>query len=97
MRWALNGPFEIAGYGGIDVWESVLDNLLPVLDNKKTVPETIKSNVKRNHIGLKTGEGFYNYSSCSSEKQVLTQKELLMKLIAPRRSRNAWRGSKHLQ
>lgn len=61
IRWTLNGPFEIADFGGLDVWEKVLNQLLPVLSNERNVPQILKQKVELNNLGLKTGKGFFDY------------------------------------
>ncbi len=61
LRWAIRGPFEIADYGGLDVWERVLTNLLPDLDNSPAVPQVLREHVERKELGVKTGKGFYEH------------------------------------
>lgn len=66
MRWVLNGPFEIADLGGLEIWEKVLANLLPLLDDNRLVPDIIRQKVENRQLGLKTGKGFFEYSQQSS-------------------------------
>ncbi|MEO6707713.1 MAG: 3-hydroxyacyl-CoA dehydrogenase NAD-binding domain-containing protein [Ginsengibacter sp.] len=83
LRWALNGPFKIADMGGLDVWEKVCRNLLPVLSNEKQTPEIIKEKVIKGNMGLKTGEGFYKYDGNNNDIGNTEQKLLeLLKLKA---------------
>ncbi|MEX2231789.1 MAG: 3-hydroxyacyl-CoA dehydrogenase NAD-binding domain-containing protein [Cyclobacteriaceae bacterium] len=84
MRWALSGPFQVADYGGLDIWEKVLRNLLPVLDNKTEVPLIISEKVKRNELGLKTGKGFFNYDVSSSQEHASDWTTKLMRLLKAR-------------
>ena len=42
FRWSTLGPVEIADYGGLDTWQSVMTNLSPELDCSKSVPTVIK-------------------------------------------------------
>jgi 3-hydroxybutyryl-CoA dehydrogenase len=65
LRWALSGPFETMDYGGLDIWEKVLSNLLPLLSNATAVPDIITEKVNQNHFGAKTGSGFYQYDQSS--------------------------------
>lgn len=81
LRWALNGPFEIMDYGGLDIWDKVLSNLLPVLDNTTTVPEIIVEKVKQNKLGAKTRDGFFSYRSDVKSEEILKQRRLL-KLVS---------------
>lgn len=61
LRWAVSGPFEIADYGGLDIWEKVLAHLLPELDNTREVPQVIRRHIGNNELGFKTGKGFYEH------------------------------------
>jgi len=61
IRWAMKGPFGIADLGGLDVWQKVCENLFPLLSQEVTTPDTIVEMVKEKKLGLKTGQGFYQY------------------------------------
>lgn len=61
MRWAFTGPFQVADYGGLDIWEKVLANLLPHLNNDSEVPLIVREKVEQKLLGLKSGRGFYTY------------------------------------
>jgi 3-hydroxybutyryl-CoA dehydrogenase len=81
MRWAASGPFQVSDYGGLDIWEKVLDNLLPVLDNRGQVPTIIREKVKVNELGVKTGKGFFNYDLKDGKEQPDDWNLKLMKLL----------------
>ncbi|MGM1029557.1 MAG: 3-hydroxyacyl-CoA dehydrogenase family protein [Actinomycetota bacterium] len=57
-RWALAGPFEIMDLGGLDVWQSVTDGILPSLGDASAAPAMLRERVERGDLGAKTGEGF---------------------------------------
>ncbi|WP_409341346.1 3-hydroxyacyl-CoA dehydrogenase family protein [Paenibacillus sp. MBLB4367] len=61
LRWALNGPFEIADYGGLDIWEKVSARLFPELSQEASAPGFIRDKVSEGKLGLKSGEGIYAY------------------------------------
>ncbi len=63
FRWSIIGPMETADFGGLDTWQSVMNNLAPVLDDARTAPEVIKEMNRQGHLGVKTGQGFYAYPS----------------------------------
>ncbi|BBH21735.1 3-hydroxybutyryl-CoA dehydrogenase [Paenibacillus baekrokdamisoli] len=65
MRWAINGPFEIADMGGLDVWEKVTGHLFPQLDPNLLSPESISNKVRLGELGVKSGKGFYEYGDAS--------------------------------
>ena len=57
-RWALAGPFEIMDLGGLDVWRSVMDGILPTLGDATAAPAMLRERAERGDLGAKTGEGF---------------------------------------
>lgn len=57
-RWALAGPFEIMDLGGLDVWRSVTDGILPTLGDASAAPAMLRERAERGDLGAKTGEGF---------------------------------------
>jgi len=63
FRWSIIGPLETADFGGLDTWQSVMNNLAPVLDNARTAPAVINELNQQGHLGVKTGQGFYTYPS----------------------------------
>ncbi|MDF0726685.1 3-hydroxyacyl-CoA dehydrogenase family protein [Cytobacillus sp. S13-E01] len=78
MRWAFDGPIQIADFGGLDIWEKVTGNLFPELDSSKKAPKLISDKVQENNLGVKTGEGFYQYEK---DEVTLAAKERDRKLI----------------
>ena len=81
MRWAVSGPFQVADYGGLDIWEKVLTNLLPLLSYNSEVPKIISGKVKQNELGLKSGKGFFDYALKNDRQQVDDWKLKLMKIL----------------
>lgn len=81
MRWALKGPFATVDYGGLDIWQKVLGNLLPVLNNDTVVSEVIDEKVVKNHIGARVGVGFFNYELKADSHTVNEQKNQLLRLL----------------
>ena len=78
FRYATTGQLEIADFGGLDIWCTVGDNLLQVMDNSKQANELVRRKVLDGKLGLKSGEGFYKYD----EKEVSeTKRKYFVKLI----------------
>ncbi|MFJ5770865.1 3-hydroxyacyl-CoA dehydrogenase family protein [Psychrobacillus sp. NPDC093180] len=69
FRYATSGQLEVADMGGLDIWCTVGDNLLAVMDNRKEANPLLKENVLQGKLGAKSGEGFYKY-----DPETLTQK-----------------------
>lgn len=62
FRYATTGQLEVADMGGLDIWTTVGDNLLPVMDNRQEANPLLKDLVGQGKLGIKTGEGFFHYS-----------------------------------
>lgn len=80
IRWILNGPFEIADFGGLDTWERVLNNLLPLLGSDQQAADTIRQKVEKQQLGLKTGKGFFEYPGTSQGKIENSRNEKLIQV-----------------
>lgn len=78
FRYATTGQLEVADLGGLDIWCTVGDNLLKHMDNSQSANKMLKQKVAENKLGLKTGEGFYQYSS---EEIPKIRKHFMKKLI----------------
>ncbi len=62
------GPLQLADFIGLDVCHSILKVLYDGFGNPKYSPCPLLSNmVAANYLGVKTGEGFYKYSSGSKD------------------------------
>lgn len=67
LRWALSGPFEVADYGGLDIWAKVTGHLFPSLSNSQATPAAIMDKWEAGKLGAKSGEGFYSYPVLGSK------------------------------
>ncbi len=68
FRYATTGQLEIADMGGLDIWDTVGNNLLKVMDNSQCANKLLKEKVEANKLGIKTGEGFFKYNKDDIEK-----------------------------
>jgi 3-hydroxybutyryl-CoA dehydrogenase len=62
FRYATTGQLEVADFGGLDIWCTVGDNLLKVMDNSQCSNSLLRQKMTEGKLGLKSGEGFYKYS-----------------------------------
>ncbi|MCU6709175.1 3-hydroxyacyl-CoA dehydrogenase NAD-binding domain-containing protein [Paenibacillus sp. J5C_2022] len=84
LRWASKGPFEIADLGGLDIWAILTGRLFPELSNSSDTPGTIMEKVANNELGVKSGSGYYEYSS--STQAVEEMGDSLRRLLSARQS-----------
>lgn len=80
FRWPFSGPLEIADFGGLDIWKSVVENLAPELSKAEKIPEFINEKVKRNDLGTKTGKGIYEYTSDIVQDKLIERDASLIQL-----------------
>ncbi len=72
-----SGPFEIADKVGLDILSRWMDNLYQEYgDNKYKASPVIKKLVRANHLGVKTGIGFYKYENGQAVKTAISAIEI---------------------
>ncbi len=59
------GPLELADYVGLDTMLLIAESMKESLGERFLAPQTLKKLVEANHLGRKTGRGFYNYTDLS--------------------------------
>ena len=68
------GPLHLADFIGLDVCLSILEVMYDGFKDEKYKPcSLLVEMVKNNHLGLKTGQGFYDYSEGPRNKKVASQ------------------------
>lgn len=78
FRYATTGHLEVTDFGGLDIWCIVGDNLLKVMDNSQCANKLLRQKVEEGKLGIKSGEGFYQYSP---EKVPEIREKFMKKLI----------------
>jgi len=82
LRYALMGPIERADLGGLDVTYEVQKYLLPQLDTRCTPSPLLAEKVKRNELGIKTGQGFYSWTQEEITDSVERRDKALLRIIS---------------
>ena len=67
FRYATTGQLEVADMGGLDIWCTVGDNLLAVMDNRREASPILRAKVEQGKLGVKSGEGFFTYTPDQAE------------------------------
>jgi 3-hydroxybutyryl-CoA dehydrogenase len=61
-RWSVAGPFEITDLAGLDLKQAILTELLPSLASSADVPAILNEKVEQGNLGVKTGNGFREWT-----------------------------------
>jgi 3-hydroxybutyryl-CoA dehydrogenase len=61
FRWAAIGPLETADLGGLDIFYKVMGRLFKVISDSHEPPEELRKMVEAGKLGLKSGQGFFDY------------------------------------
>jgi 3-hydroxybutyryl-CoA dehydrogenase len=88
FRYATTGQLEVADFGGLDIWCTVGDNLLTVMDNSTQANELLRQKVAEGKLGLKSGEGFFRYPP---EQIPAIKKQFAKKLIHQLKTSNYYK------
>jgi 3-hydroxybutyryl-CoA dehydrogenase len=75
FRYPWLGPLETVDLGGVDVFHSVSQYLLPALSTMQGTPEFFDRLVEEGKLGIKTGEGFYHYGTDDRDR-ILGKRDL---------------------
>ena len=73
-RWNLVGPIASADLGGLDIFKNISAYLYADLSAEQGADPTLTRQVAANQLGLKTGQGFYNWTG-DAGKQVIARRD----------------------
>ncbi|MBS7605987.1 MAG: 3-hydroxyacyl-CoA dehydrogenase family protein [Candidatus Bathyarchaeia archaeon] len=91
LRLPILGPLEIVDLGGMDTFLYAYTYLYNTLGEKFRPPDLLKRKVELGELGIKTGKGFYTYTSESIRAAIKRRDEWLIEqlksrgLLRPRR------------
>jgi len=75
FRYPWLGPLETADLGGLDVFHGISQYLFKDLSNMTTSPAFFDEIVREGKLGIKAGQGFYDYQGVSRD-EVLRRRDL---------------------
>ncbi len=81
-RWSAMGPMKLMDFAGLDTVGKVSSILLSELDNSTELPAWLKEKINLGHLGVKTGNGFYPWTSDSSNEAMNNRDETIKMLLS---------------
>jgi 3-hydroxyacyl-CoA dehydrogenase len=70
FRLASIGPLLTIDLGGLKLWLKVCENLFPLISSAKEPPASLKRLAEQGCDGIKSGRGFYDYSTPFSKENL---------------------------
>jgi 3-hydroxybutyryl-CoA dehydrogenase len=70
FRLASIGPLLTIDLGGVKLWNSVCKNLLPNIESGTDAPAALEDLIAEGHDGIKSGKGFYDYTTNFSKEDL---------------------------
>lgn len=80
-RWSLVGPVASADLGGLDVFNNISAYLYADLANDTGTDPALAKKVAAHQLGLKTGQGFYNWTGTAGQEVVDQRDRDLLNLL----------------
>ncbi|KZE40262.1 3-hydroxybutyryl-CoA dehydrogenase [Bhargavaea cecembensis] len=80
-RLPVTGPLMSADFGGLDVFKSISDYLFSDLSTLQSSGETLDSLVGSGKLGVKSGEGFYDWSGSRGEEVSAERENMLIRFL----------------
>lgn len=82
IRMPFYGPCRLADFGGLDIWLATARNLFEQLKHEKfRPPKVLENKVKDGLLGVKNGNGFYEYSEEERKRVVEERNANLIKCL----------------
>lgn len=82
VRLALTGPLEQRDINGLDIHHTIASYLYPFLENRQTPPGVLGEKVAQGHLGVKSGQGFYDWQSPERRNSLKEKEAALRRLVA---------------
>lgn len=83
-RYSVVGPLETADMGGLNTHLAVGTYLLKVIDRRTVPPSVLKDKVEQGHLGLKTGQGFYEWPAARAAERCRERDKRLLGMLVSR-------------
>lgn len=80
LRYAALGPFGVADFGGLDVFNRINSYLNAELCDSKKGSELLQGIVDSGKLGVKSGAGFYDYSGDKADEAIRERDRMYIEL-----------------
>lgn len=80
-RWSLVGPIASADLGGLDVFKNISSYLYADLSSEQETDPLLSKMIAEKKLGLKSGQGFFDWHGSEGEQIVQQRDEALLKLL----------------
>lgn len=79
IRWSWAGPMELADLGGLDTWGYVSGYMWKMISNASELPDFYKNLLDQGNLGLKTGQGFFEYDAAKAADAVKQRDQYMLR------------------
>ncbi len=80
IRYACFGPFEVADFGGLDIFHNISSYLFKELATEDDSFHLLKENFEQGRLGVKSKAGFYDYADGKDVEKIKYRDEIYTKL-----------------
>ena len=80
LRYAALGPFGVADFGGLDTFDHINSYLNAELDDSKVGNKRLHEMVEAGKLGVKSGQGLYDYSGDKADAAIRERDRLYIEL-----------------
>ncbi len=81
FRYPVIGPLQTADLGGLDTFYYISSYLFNELSDIKEPPEVLKNKMENGKLGVKSKEGFYDYSNGKDEEAIRRRDKMFFKML----------------
>ncbi|MCM3386930.1 3-hydroxyacyl-CoA dehydrogenase family protein [Ureibacillus chungkukjangi] len=81
FRFATSGLLKIMDFGGLDVWDIVMDQLQPEIESNVCSFGVIKEKTEQGHLGVKASKGIFEYPGKGLDDYVIERDRSLIQQL----------------